>query len=297
MQIAEPVRRTAEIEDPTNLAVIHPLSNRLTPLLARLRVAPNAVSLAGMLCGTLAGYAYFRSQDARFAVAGFVLMIAWHVLDGADGQLARLTRSQSETGKVLDGICDYVTFIAVYLGLALRLGRPGHGWVWLLVALAGACHAVQSAAYEVQRQDYDAWGRGRETKRFAAPAPLRPAAGQGAIALLHGCYLRIQFLAVGFDAAFRAQMDAALSRSPEAAMAIRRRYRAVFAPPVRRWSILSANTRTIGIFLCTLLQVPLFYFVFEIAGFTLILVLLAWRQCVRKRRFLGCELQGQGSAH
>ena len=92
---AEPVKRTAEIEEWTNRVVIHPVSSRLTPWLARLGVSPNAVSLAGMACGLAAGMAYHRSvAGPAYAVAGLLLMLAWHVLDGADGQLARLTHTQ-----------------------------------------------------------------------------------------------------------------------------------------------------------------------------------------------------------
>ena len=112
-QGAEPARRLEEIEDPTNLWFVHPLSERLVPLLARAGVHPNAVSLAGMACGAAAGFSYHRVHDPRAVVAGFALMLAWHVLDGADGQLARVTGKQSPTGKVLDGVCDYVTFAAV----------------------------------------------------------------------------------------------------------------------------------------------------------------------------------------
>ena len=43
----------------------------------------------------LAGVAYAHYQDPRLTLAGFILMIAWHVMDGADGQLARLTHAQS----------------------------------------------------------------------------------------------------------------------------------------------------------------------------------------------------------
>src|ERR1700712_971344 len=169
MQPPEPVRRTSEIEDFTNLYFIHAIANRLTPVLARLHVHPNAVSVAGMVFGISAGFAYFRYQDTGYAIAGFVLMIAWHVMDGVDGQLARLTRTQSETGKILDGICDYVTFTAVYIALALRLSQQHGNLVWVLVIAAGICHAVQSAAYEVQRQEYDFWGWGRKSKELLRP--------------------------------------------------------------------------------------------------------------------------------
>ncbi len=118
METVEPVRRSLEIEELTNLYFIHPMASRLATLFAARRIPPNAVSVAGMLFGILAGVAYHHYQDLRCVIAGFILMIAWHVMDGADGQLARLTQSQSQSGKVLDGICDYVTFIAVYTGLA-----------------------------------------------------------------------------------------------------------------------------------------------------------------------------------
>ena len=123
METSESVRRESEIEEITNLYVIHPVSTFLTPRFARLGITPNAVSLAGMGFGILAGFAYYRYRDPRWAVVGFLLMIAWHVMDGADGQLARLTNAQSELGKILDGICDYVTFIAVYSALAAALSR------------------------------------------------------------------------------------------------------------------------------------------------------------------------------
>ena len=50
------------------------------------------------------------------------------------------------------------------------------------------------------------------------------------------------------------------------------------APQLRGWSILSANYRTLGIFLSALFKVPEVYFAFEILGFSVILAILIWRQ-------------------
>ena len=158
MQTSEPVRRTSEIEEVTNLYLIHPAAGFLTPVFARLGISPNAVSLAGMGFGLLAGFAYYHYQDPRYATLGFLLMIAWHVMDGADGQLARLTHAQSELGKILDGTCDYVTFVAVYSALAAAVSRQSGEWVWALAIAAGVSHAVQGMAYEAQRQEYNFWG-------------------------------------------------------------------------------------------------------------------------------------------
>jgi phosphatidylglycerophosphate synthase len=285
----EPVRRTAEIEEITNRYFIHPTAARLVPLFARMRITPNAVSLSGMLLGILAGFAYYRYQDVRFAITGFILMIAWHVMDGADGQLARLTHAESHFGKVLDGICDHVTFVAVYTALAIALSRRLGDWVYALVAAAGVCHAAQSAAYQVQRQEYDFWGWGRKSVQHLRPDARYGASAPGVRRLLdflHGLvYVRLSYPAAGVTRAFRANMTAALERQPERAALIRQRYREAFAPLLRRWSLLEANYRSLGIFIGALLKAPEYYFWFEIVGFSTILGLLIYGQSVRSRVF------------
>ena len=184
---------------------------------------------------------------------------------------------------MLDGICDYVTFIAVYAALAAAMVRQDGAWVILPVVLAGICHAAQSAAYEAQRQDYVFWAWGRGT----APAALRPAAGNNPLpasfAVLLGIYERLQ-TAMGGDAGFDQALQAKLMTEP--AEPIRARYQARFAPAIRRWSVLSSNVRTLGIFIGALLGMPLLYFVLEIFGLSLILFILARRQQDRKAAFI-----------
>jgi phosphatidylglycerophosphate synthase len=276
MNPAEPIRRTYEIEDKTNLFLVHPLSNRLVPLLAHWRVSPNAVSMCGMACGLFAGLAYHRYTSTVYCVLGFVLMIGWHVMDGADGQLARLTRTQSATGKVLDGICDYVTFTAVYVGLASSLsGHYGH-WVWWIVAASGACHAIQSASYELQRQDFDHWGCGRLS---AAPVNPKTTSDGQTSAIRHMArvvdrlYIGLQLVSTGVEKGFRCQMETTLAHSPtrSAMMAL---YRDVFARRVRAWSVLSANYRTLGLFVFAVAGFPLYYFIWEIVALSLLTVFL-----------------------
>ena len=286
-QDAEPVRRTPEIEDITNLLFVHPVAARLVPVLAALHVPPNAVSLVGLAGGVAAGFAYHANRDWYWAVAGLLLMICWHIMDGADGQLARLPHSQSASGKVLDGICDYVTFVAVYVGLALVLSRSEGTWVWLLIAVSGACHALQSAAYEAQREVYVRWSRalaaGHVPAKEASLKMSRPAAAHG---VLGGLYERVQAVTAGAGDRFGDALAAILAARPGAIPTVRQRYKAVFAPAVRRWSILCANYRTLGIFLCTILKKPLVFFWFEIFGFSTILAVLLYRQRARYRTFL-----------
>lgn len=275
---SEPVRRAAEIEAPSNLYVIHPLSAWIVPYCVRWGFTPNQVSLAGMGSGIAAGVFYHFYPHGWCVLLGFACMFAWHVLDGADGQLARATNSFSEFGKIIDGICDYVTFAAVYIGLATTLAYYLGGWVWFLVILSGLCHAAQSAAYELQRQYYNVYGLGR--KSASLPNLAAPAA-PGAAAWLHHVYTRAQLLIAGGAAAFHAELAARLAANPDQAEEIRARYRASFAPAIRRWALLSANTRTLAIFLFTFAGMPLLYFVFEIFVLTAVLAALLADQ--RKR--------------
>ncbi len=291
MSTDEPIRRTSEIEEFTNLYFIHPIAARLTLLFAKWHLTPNAVSLAGMLSGLLAALAYYHYQDPRCVIVGFVLMIIWHIMDGADGQLARLTHSQSQSGKIIDGICDYVTFIAVYTALGLALSPRLGPWVWALVFGAGACHAIQAAAYEVQRQEYNFWGWNRKSAEL--PSLDEPTSRTGASAsqrlldTLYRWYVRMQYRAAGVVPESRGQLALALQQEPQRAPTIRQHYRVVFAPAVRRWSLLSANYRTLGIFIAALLQAPQYYFCFEIVGFSLIMLVLTRHQRICYENFLG----------
>jgi phosphatidylglycerophosphate synthase len=279
-----PIRRTTEIEEVTNLYFIHPIAGRLVPLFARMHVSPNAVSLTGLLFGLLAGFAYYHYQSALWTVTGFVLMIAWHVMDGADGQLARFTHSQSHLGKVLDGISDDSTFVAVYTALALALGHEYGHWLYALVIAAAASHLVQAATYEAQRQEYDLWGYGRRS-----PQPARAAVGTAPVAPgLLGLLDRLFYVVLSFPAArvmdrTRATMTVALRRQPEREALIRERYRETFAPLLRQWSVLSANYHTLGIFICALLKAPQYYFWFTLIGFNLIMVWLIHREGERRK--------------
>jgi phosphatidylglycerophosphate synthase len=279
-----PIGRTREIEEITNLYLIHPLAARLVPIFARLRVTPNAVSMMGMSFGILSALAYYRYWDLRFAITGFTLMIAWHVMDGADGQLARFTQSYSYFGKVVDGISDYVTFLAVYTALAISLSRRHGGWIYALVAISAVCHAIQSASYETQRQEYEYLGWGKKPQEPPPRnSPERDGDGPPLIRwlfdFLHGLvFLGLSFPTAGINRKFRATMGAALQSDPGRAALIRRHYREALAPQIRSWSVLSANYRTLGIFISALFQHPEYYFEFEIVGFSVALAVLIRRQ-------------------
>ncbi len=281
--MTDTVKRTGEIEEFTNLHFIHPISGWLVPKLAAKKITPNMVSIMGMVFGILGGVAYFHYQNPYMAVAGFLCMIMWHIMDGADGQLARLTKSYSEIGKVLDGVCDYVTFISVYVGIGLILSQQGNSEVWTIILSAGLLHAIQSSAYELQRGEYDYWGHGKESAALPEiKQMIADLKGKSIPAFmmsqLHIGYVRMQRRSSGISAKHREHLKNILQENPDKTDEIRDLYREVFAPAVNTWSIMCANYRTIAIFIACIAGQPIYFFWFEIAFLTPVLILLVQKQ-------------------
>jgi CDP-diacylglycerol--serine O-phosphatidyltransferase len=85
-------------------------------------------------------YAIVQAMNTRFEQAAIAVVVAM-VLDGLDGRVARLTRTQSEFGAEYDSLADMVAFGAapalVMYEWALRpLGRLG--WIAAFVYCVGA---------------------------------------------------------------------------------------------------------------------------------------------------------------
>lgn len=287
----EPVRRTLEIEERTNLYIFVPMSQWLVPKLAFLKITPNMVSFTGMAFGVAAAVSYFHYLDYRYALLGFLFMGICHVLDGADGALARLTNTQSEFGKVIDGICDYVVFISVYVALALAL-VPSYGTeIWYIVVAAGLSHAFQAGAYELQRQEYDFWGYGKKSAELPDITELKSGSADlslfGKVATGMGnLYARMQYRFSGLDLRFRPALKHYISENPDKLDQFRAEYRSRFAPVVRQWGIMCANYRTYAIFIACITQQPILYFGLELGVFNLVLMVLVYKQKKYNKDFL-----------
>jgi phosphatidylglycerophosphate synthase len=279
------IKRTIEIEEFTNRYLIHPISGWLVPKLNDRDVHPNTVSLAGALSGALAAVFYYHYESTAACIAGFLFMFGWHILDGADGQLARLSGKVTASGYVIDGICDYTTFILVYSVLASRLSEAHGGWIWIIVVIAGLSHIVQAAAFELQRASYNKWVSG---KAFAAaPSRDKPSRAIGPLSGLADLYSVVQrpFRPVPESLEERllvhGQADGAHAEEVAAG------YREHFRRGVLRWSWLSANNHTIAIFIACYLGRPSLYFLFEIFVLNGALVLLIRMNRTRAERLSG----------
>jgi CDP-diacylglycerol--serine O-phosphatidyltransferase len=100
-------------------------------------VLPNLFTTAALFAGF---YAIVQAMNLRFEHAAVAVFVAM-VLDGLDGRVARLTRTQSAFGAEYDSLADMVSFgvapaLVVYEWALKGLGR--WGWIAAFVYCAGA---------------------------------------------------------------------------------------------------------------------------------------------------------------
>ncbi len=269
----QPRARPRELQDALNRHVYHPLAARLARLLRPTGISPNWVSIAGMFLVWGTAFAY-AGLDWPFAfLVGFPLHLLWHVFDGADGDLARLTGRQSATGELVDGVCDYAGHTLMYIVLAASLDDSIGGWAWLLASLAGASHIAQTNHAETQRRSYLWWV-------YGVPW-LKHAKARDDEVFRHG-----NWFSLGFSWMARLYLklpnamtpwSAVIDAEVAAADSGRRRRIARLAQAVSRRALayeklVGPNPRTIILGISMAFGSPLYYFIAEAVLLNLVLV-------------------------
>ena len=140
------------VEEWIDLHFFRPLGFRIAGALRPTRATPDQVTVTSLLLGLVAGHLMVYRSVALNA-AGVGLFIVSDIFDSADGQLARMRKSSTRFGRILDGVSDNLRFINLYLHLLARLALAGVGWEAVALALAaGVSHSFQSAAVDFMRQ-------------------------------------------------------------------------------------------------------------------------------------------------
>ena len=106
------------------------LSRPLTRLALTLGLTANQVSLVSLLVGLLSVWSFWRATPWS-ALGGLLLYAAAVVLDHSDGEVARLTHSESRLGEWLDVTSDTVIHALLVFAMGVtaqaRAGRAGLG--------------------------------------------------------------------------------------------------------------------------------------------------------------------------
>ena len=104
--------------------------------LAKTPITPNQISILNLLLGLASAYLFSVNSYVALAWAGVILQIA-SILDGCDGEIARLKFSGSLRGQFVDTVADHASFVAVIVGLTWGQ-YVRSGGVAIVLALGGA---------------------------------------------------------------------------------------------------------------------------------------------------------------
>jgi phosphatidylglycerophosphate synthase len=144
------------LEGAPDLFIFRPVAFLLVQILKRFPVTPNQVSFSAIGTGLLCGFFLALGTRRSFFVAGLIYLLTV-VLDCADGMLARLKKSGTPLGRVVDGVIDYSNGVAVMIGLGIGTSRMGLDLplgTWGCVALAGASMALHCVVVDYFRGQY-----------------------------------------------------------------------------------------------------------------------------------------------
>jgi phosphatidylglycerophosphate synthase len=121
-----------------------PISVRLTRyFLVRTAITPNQITLFAAALG-LAGCGLVASGRFAAVCLGFVLEQIQSILDGCDGELARVRFQQSKIGAWLDTFVDDVLNVLMTVATGVGLHRAGAGSWAVAVGIGGAAMLVLS---------------------------------------------------------------------------------------------------------------------------------------------------------
>jgi phosphatidylglycerophosphate synthase len=116
--------------------VERPISLQISRLLAPTATTPNQMSLISIVVG-ICGGPFFLSHRASLQTVGALLFLAHSILDGCDGELARLKFEESRWGGVLDFWGDNVVHVVIFACMAIGWSlSAAAGWPLLLGAAA-----------------------------------------------------------------------------------------------------------------------------------------------------------------
>jgi len=143
------------------------VSAALSRRLVDTRITPNQVSLL-TLVPALSGAVLIAFPGRLVSALGALLFLASTILDGCDGELARLRFQESPRGARLDLLCDNVALVALFSGIVVHAALELRSGTILLLGAAIVIGILLAAVIEYLRIL-----RPRIDRRSSAPAGPR----------------------------------------------------------------------------------------------------------------------------
>lgn len=146
--------KVTEAEELVDLVFFRPLAFLLVKIISLTSVTPNQLTFFSMASGIIAGV-LISNAVSEPVIAGSLFIILWAVLDCADGQLARLKKNGTPFGRLLDGIADYVSNLAIFIGIYFwGLSNLEFKGLWFVIIITILLYAAQEVLVDYYRSEY-----------------------------------------------------------------------------------------------------------------------------------------------
>jgi len=150
--------------------VNRPISLIFTRYLVKTNLTPNSISLLSFALCVVAGMFFMGGSYFLTVIGGIITQLA-SILDGCDGEVARLKFKVSEYGGWFDALLDRYADAFVILGMVLGILKSKGGispWIWGFVAISGSfTNSYSAAKYDLIRKfKKRKWRFGRDTRYF-----------------------------------------------------------------------------------------------------------------------------------
>jgi 1L-myo-inositol 1-phosphate cytidylyltransferase / CDP-L-myo-inositol myo-inositolphosphotransferase len=123
-----------------------PVSLQISRRVARTAITPNKMTMISILVG-ICGGPFFLSTRPSLQTIGALMFLAHSILDGCDGELARLKFQESRWGGVLDFWGDNVVHIVIFSCMALGWSRSAAAAWPLSLGAAAVLGTLGSAGF------------------------------------------------------------------------------------------------------------------------------------------------------
>ena len=111
------------------------ISTRITKRLIKTRITPNQITITSFTLSIIAAFLFSFGLYLYTVIAGILAQLS-SILDGCDGEIARLKLIQSPYGAFLDTIMDRYADVTITLGIFYGYVKmTNQQWVWPLILI------------------------------------------------------------------------------------------------------------------------------------------------------------------
>ncbi|MFQ5969521.1 MAG: sugar phosphate nucleotidyltransferase [Nitrososphaerales archaeon] len=129
-----------ETDGPVSKIINRPISLRISKILLKAGITPNQVSLLSFIIG-ISGASLFFLGEYFYLILGGILVQIHSIMDGCDGEVARLKLRETKYGAWFDAVLDRYADAAIILGLTYgywSISNDGFIWIIGFVAVIGS---------------------------------------------------------------------------------------------------------------------------------------------------------------